>query len=97
MLSFAVDGITSFSVKPIRLITTLGVLIFAVSVLCLLWLLVTKLFGHTVEGWTTLMGSVWALGGIQLLCLGILGEYIGKIYKEVKHRPRFVIDQLLND
>ena len=96
MLSFAVDGITSFSVKPIRLITTLGVLIFAVSVLCLLWLLVTKLFGHTVEGWTTLMGSVWALGGIQLLCLGILGEYIGKIYKEVKHRPRFVVDQFLN-
>ena len=52
--------------------------------------------GHTVEGWTTLMGSVWALGGIQLLCLGILGEYIGKIYKEVKHRPRFVVDQFLN-
>ena len=93
MLSFAIDGITSFSVKPIRLITTLGVLIFAASVLCLLWLLVTKLFGHTVEGWTTLMGSVWALGGIQLLCLGILGEYIGKIYMETKARPRYIISE----
>ena len=95
MLSFAIDGITSFSVKPIRLITTLGVVIFGVSVLCLLWLLLTKLFGYTVEGWTTLMGSVWALGGIQLLCLGILGEYIGKIYKEVKRRPRFIVDKFL--
>ena len=96
MLAFAIDGITSFSVKPIRLITTLGFVIFFVSCLCLLWLLITKLFGYTVEGWTTLMGSVWALGGIQLLCLGILGEYIGKIYKEVKHRPRFIVDRFLN-
>ena len=96
MLAFAIDGITSFSVRPIRLITTLGVLIFGISVLCLLWLLVTKLFGYTVDGWTTLMGSIWALGGIQLLCLGILGEYIGKIYKEVKHRPRYIVDRLLD-
>ena len=71
-------------------------MIFFVRCLCLLWLLIPKLFGYTVEGWTTLMGSVWALGGIQLLCLGILGEYIGKIYKEVKHRPRFIVDRFLN-
>ncbi|MEM1485107.1 glycosyltransferase family 2 protein [Oscillospiraceae bacterium PP1C4] len=96
MLAFAIDGITSFSVKPIRLITTLGVLIFGASMLALIWLLITRLFGHTVQGWTTLMGSIWALGGIQLLCLGIIGEYVGKLYKEVKHRPRFIIDSFLN-
>lgn len=96
MIAFAIDGITSFSVKPIRLITTLGVVIFVASGLCLLWLLITKLFGYTVTGWTTLMGSIWALGGIQLLCLGILGEYIGKIYKEVKHRPKYIVDVFLN-
>ena len=97
MLAFAIDGITSFSVKPIRLITALGVIIFVASGLCLLWLLITKLFGYTVTGWTTLMGSIWALGGIQLLCLGILGEYIGKIYKEVKHRPKYIVEVFLND
>ena len=97
MLAFAIDGITSFSVKPIRLITALGVIIFVASGLCLLWLLITKLFGYTVTGWTTLMGSIWALGGIQLLCLGILGEYIGKIYTEVKHRPKYIVDVFLND
>lgn len=96
MLAFAIDGITSFSVKPIRLITTLGVVIFGASVLALIWLLIVKLFGYTVDGWTTLMGSIWALGGIQLLCLGIIGEYIGKLYKEVKHRPRFIVDRFLN-
>jgi len=97
MLAFAIDGITSFSVKPIRLITTLGVIIFGASMLTLLWLLITKLVGHTVQGWTTLMGSIWALGGIQLLCLGIIGEYVGKMYKEVKHRPRFIVDCFLNN
>lgn len=97
MLAFAIDGITSFSVKPIRFITWLGVFIFGVSVLSLLWVLLTKLFGYTVGGWSTLMGSIWALGGIQLLCLGILGEYIGKIYQETKHRPRFVIDRYIDD
>ncbi len=96
MLAFAIDGITSFSVKPIRLITWIGVLIFGISGIALLWLLLLRLFGYTVAGWTTLMGSVWALGGIQLLSLGVIGEYIGKIYKETKHRPRFIVDQFLN-
>jgi len=95
MLAFAFDGITSFSVKPIRFITGLGFLIFAASLLALLYLLALKLMGRTVQGWTTLMGSIWLIGGIQLLCLGIIGEYIGKIYKEVKHRPRFIIDTIL--
>lgn len=97
MLAFAIDGITSFSVKPIRLVTTLGAVIFALSVLALLYLLGLKLFGYTVTGWTTLMGSIWALSGVQLLCLGIIGEYVGKLYKEVKHRPRFIVDRLEND
>ncbi len=96
MLAFAIDGITSFSVKPIRFITALGMLIFAGSVVALLSLLLLKLFGYTVTGWTTLMGSIWAIGGIQLLCLGVIGEYIGKIYIEVKHRPRFLADRFLN-
>ncbi len=97
MLAFAFDGITSFSVKPIRLITWLGVVIFLASIIMLLALLIQKLFGYTVQGWTTLMGSIWMIGGIQLLCLGIIGEYVGKIYAEVKQRPRFIIDRLLND
>ena len=97
MLAFAIDGITSFSVKPIRFITFLGVLIFGVSILSLLWFLFLKLFGRTVTGWATLMGSIWALGGVQLLCLGVIGEYIGKLYQEAKHRPRFVAEKILND
>lgn len=97
MLSFAFDGITSFSVKPIRMITWLGVLIFFASIMMLLVLLIQKLFGYTVQGWTTLMGSIWMIGGIQLLCLGMIGEYVGKIYAEVKQRPRFIVDQLLNE
>lgn len=97
MLAFAIDGITSFSVKPIRFITWLGVLIFLISGLSLVWVLVDKLIGQTVSGWATLMGSIWALGGIQLLCLGVLGEYIGKIYQESKHRPRFIVDRYIDD
>ena len=97
MLAFAIDGVTSFSVKPIRFITWLGVIIFCLSVLSLAWILADKLFGKTVSGWATLMGSIWALGGIQLLCLGILGEYISKIYQETKQRPRFLIDCCLDD
>jgi len=95
MLAFAMDGITAFSIKPIRLITTLGAIIFGVSVLAKMILLFIKLTGYTVEGWTTLMGSVWMLGGIQLLSLGVIGEYIGRIYKETKRRPRFILDQVI--
>ena len=97
MVSFAFDGITSFSTMPIRLITLAGFGIFVVSLLALLIFLVQKLLGYTVQGWATLMGSIWLMGGLQLLALGVLGEYIGKIYMEVKHRPRFVIEQVLDD
>jgi len=94
MLMFAFDGITSFSVKPIRFVTLAGALIFGVSMLAMVVLLLQKLMGYTVQGWTTLMGSIWALGGIQLLSLGIIGEYIGKIYQETKRRPKFIIDKI---
>lgn len=96
MLAFAADGITSFSVKPIRLVFSAGVIVFLVSVIMLLYALIAKLLGHTSTGWTSLMGSIWLIGGIQLLSLGVVGEYIGKIYNETKRRPRFIIESVLN-
>lgn len=96
MLSFAFDGITSFSVKPMRLILSLGVLVFSISLLMLLWALISKLSGSAEAGWTSMIGSIWLIGGIQLLSMGVIGEYIGKIYSESKHRPRFLIERVLN-
>lgn len=95
MLAFALDGITSFSVKPIRLVLTLGLVIFAISVLVLIYFLIAKLTGHTVAGWTSIVASIWMLGGVQLLCLGIIGEYVGKIYIEAKKRPRYQLSETL--
>ena len=96
MIAFAADGITSFSVKPIRLVFSAGVVVFLISLVMLLYALVSKIAGHTSAGWTSLMGSIWLLGGIQLLSLGVVGEYIGKIYNETKRRPRFIIESVLN-
>lgn len=96
MISFAVEGITSLSIKPIRMITFLGFFIFLVSIGILIYSLVRHFMGATIVGWTTLMVSVWAIGGLILLSLGVVGEYIGKIYLETKARPRFLIDQFLN-
>ena len=93
MLSFAFDGITSLSVKPIRLITALGFLISFVSILAILWVFGTKLFGQTVSGWSSMVSAIFFMGGVQLLCLGVIGEYIGKIYNETKARPRFLISE----
>lgn len=93
MLAFAVDGITSFSVKPIRMVFALGVIIFIVSIAVLIYSLIRWMCGMTVQGWTTTVISIWALGGLQLLSLGVVGEYIGKIYKEVKARPKFIIEE----
>lgn len=97
MLSFAFDGITSFSVKPIRFITLTGAIIFTVSIISLVLILLNKLLGYTVQGWTSIIASIWLLGGIQLLSLGIIGEYIGKIYNETKARPKYIIEEVLND
>ena len=97
MLSFAFDGITSFSVKPLRLILFLGGVIFALSLVMLLWTLIRWIAGATVSGWASLMCSIWMIGGIQLLALGVIGEYIGKVYSETKARPRYIIERVLND
>lgn len=97
MLSFAFDGITSLSIKPIRIITGLGFFISLCSVLGILWVLLTKLFGLTVSGWTSMLCAVFFMGGVQLLCLGVIGEYIGKIYNETKRRPRFIIKETTFD
>ncbi|MDO4902571.1 MAG: glycosyltransferase family 2 protein [bacterium] len=93
MINFAIDGITSFSVKPIRLVASLGFLISGVSILVLLYSLAQHILGNTVSGWTFVIFSIWILGGIQMVALGIIGEYIGKIYSEVKARPRFIIEK----
>ena len=90
MLGLAMDGITSLSVKPLQLISVLGMVISLVSFIGLLWSLVTYLFGSTITGWTSMVAILCFVSGIQLLCIGVLGEYIGKIYMETKHRPRFI-------
>lgn len=96
MLAFALDGITSFSVKPIRMVLTCGLILFLVGIGILIWALCVKLSGHSTAGWTSLMGSIWILGGIQMLSLGLIGEYVGKIYAETKRRPRYIIESVLN-
>lgn len=97
MLAFAVEGITSLSIKPIRFITALGIMIFFVSIIMLIYFLVVHFMGKTVAGWTTTVVSVWALGGLQLLAIGVIGEYIGKIYLETKSRPKFIIETNLEE
>ncbi|QGQ95340.1 glycosyltransferase [Paenibacillus psychroresistens] len=95
MIGFALDGITSLSVTPIRIVTLAGFLFFIVSLLVGVYIIISKVSGTTVSGWSSLMASVWFIGGIQLVSLGLIGEYIGKIYKEVKHRPLYIIEKEL--
>ena len=97
MLSFALEGITSLSVKPIRYIAMLGFLVFLVSLVMLIYFIVRWAVGATVQGWASVICSVWAIGGLILLSLGVIGEYIGKIYLETKGRPRFLIREVLED
>lgn len=97
MLSFALEGITSLSIKPIRIISGLGVLIFLVSILMLIYIIVRHQMGDTITGWASVAVSVWAIGGLMLLSIGIVGEYIGKIYLETKQRPKFIIKEFIND
>lgn len=97
MVSFAIEGITSLSTKPIRYITLLGFLIFGISIGMLIYFLVRWAIGATVVGWASVACSVWAIGGLIMLALGVIGEYIGKIYLETKARPRFLIDKKLLD
>ena len=97
MLAFAMEGITSLSVKPIRMITGLGFLVFLVSIAMLIYSIIRWAMGETILGWASLVCSVWAIGGLILLSLGVIGEYIGKIYLESKARPRFLIREVLED
>lgn len=95
MLNFAIDGITSFSVKPVRMILLVGIGFFLIALGVLVYILYSLLSGHVVPGWTSLMLSVWFVGAAILVSIGIVGEYIGKIYIEVKDRPRYNIETIL--
>ena len=96
MISFGIDGITSFSIIPLRLFTFIGMLISIFSLLAIFWSMFAKIFGVTVTGWTSIVVPIYFLGGIQMIFLGVLGEYVGKIYMEVKGRPRFIIEKKIN-
>ena len=96
MLAFAVNGITSFSTKPLKLITTLGFIMSLASICAFIWAFIAKIGGFSEHGWSSTMCSIWLIGGLQLLCLGIIGEYVGKIYAEVKQRPRYIIADFIN-
>ena len=97
MLALAFNGISSFSVKPITMITTIGLLIVLCSIAAAIYAFVSYSTGNVVQGWTSLILSIWFLGGVQLLCIGLIGQYIGKVYIEVKHRPRYNIEKVLSD
>ena len=97
MLNFAWDGITSFSVKPLRLICTMGFIILFISLIIMIYSLIRKITGNTVDGWTFITISIWLIGGIQMISTGIIGEYIGKVYNETKRRPRYIISINLNE
>lgn len=96
MLAFAFEGITSLSTKPIKLITGIGFIIFAVSIVMVIYNIIRFFMGATVPGWASLAVSIWALGGVQLISIGLIGEYIGKIYLESKHRPRYIVEKFIN-
>jgi glycosyltransferase involved in cell wall biosynthesis len=97
MLNFAWDGITSFSVKPLRLICTIGFIILFVSIIIMIYSLIRKITGNTVDGWAFIAMSLWLIGGVQMISIGIIGEYIGKIYSETKARPRYIIGENLEE
>lgn len=95
MLALAWEGITSLSIQPIRMITWLGGIVFTVSIIMIIYCLVSFFFGFAETGWASILCSIWAIGGLQLLSIGIIGEYIGKIYLETKQRPRFIVEEFL--
>ena len=97
MLALAFEGITSLSTKPIKLISRTGIFIFFVSIVMLIYTVIRYFTGATEVGWASLAVSIWAIGGLELLAIGVVGEYIGKIYLETKHRPRFIVETYLDD
>lgn len=96
MIALAFDGITSLSIRPIRMIANLGFCISLISFLFFIWSIITHFCGYTVAGWTSILASIWLVGGLEMLSLGVIGEYIGKIYSETKHRPRYLIEEYLD-
>lgn len=97
MLAFAFEGVTSLSVKPIRMIISLGVFMFIFSIAMLIYFIIKHFLGGTVPGWTSLIVSIWAIGALEMISIGVIGEYIGKVYLETKERPRFIIETFLED
>lgn len=96
MLSLGWEGVTSFSIKPMRVVTWMGVGSLVISLIAVMYALLSKWIGNTVSGWTSIMASVWFIGSIQMLAVGVIGEYIGKMYSEVKHRPLYFIDEVVH-
>lgn len=97
MLALAFDGITSLSIKPLQLISGLGIIMSVISFACVIWALIAFLLGHAVTGWASTVAVIGLVGGIQLICLGVIGEYVGKMYMEVKQRPRYIISERTED
>ena len=97
MMSLAWDGVTSFSVKPIRMVLSLGIIVFVLSVIVMLYALIVWMIGRTVSGWTFTICSIWLVAGIQMISIGLIGEYVGKIYAETKRRPRYFIEKTLKE
>lgn len=95
MLNFTIEGITSFSVRPVRMVFSIGLLFLIVALAILVYVLIRFFTGETIEGWTSLILSIWFCTAVLLICMGIIGEYIGKIYMEVKHRPRYTIEKTI--
>lgn len=93
MLALAVDGITSLSVKPLRMITGFGIIVAGISFIGVIWALITALSGNSVSGWASMTCIICFVSGVQLICMGVIGEYVGKIYMETKHRPRYIISE----
>ena len=91
MIALAIDGVTSLSTRPLRAITMMGLIVSCFSFIFIVWVMIGYLGGHTILGWASLISALCFIGGIQLICIGIIGEYVGKIYLEVKSRPRFII------
>lgn len=97
MMSFAIEGITSLSIKPMRFVTGMGIFVFLVSIAMMIYAFVSYFTGRVVAGWTSILISVWAIGGMVILGLGIVGSYIGKIYLETKKRPRYIVEKYINE
>ena len=97
IFALAIDGITSLSIKPLRLISSIGIIMSVVSIAGLVWAILSKFLGFTVTGWASIVAAICLLSSIQLICIGIIGEYIGKIYMEVKERPRYIISERTED